>query len=113
MLSPSKYRSTSSYRPEYCTTRARLTSSRFNKRIGNDFGYYPSDVIGTGMSSKVYKGMHLRTSKTDTYLEQPVSIKVISKTALKDNRLNLLVKNEIRLLGKVSHPNVLKLETVV
>lgn len=42
-----------------------------------------------------------------------MSVKVISKTVLKDNKLGVLVKNEIRLLTKVDHPNVLKLESVV
>ena len=62
MLSSPKYRATSSYRSEYAAGRSRLASTRTCKRIGEDFGYYPCDLIGTGMSSRVYKGTHLRTS---------------------------------------------------
>jgi serine/threonine-protein kinase ULK/ATG1 len=46
-------------------------------------------------------------------VDEPVSIKVIHKTVLKDNKLDLLIKNEIRLLSKMMHHNVLRLESVV
>lgn len=40
----------------------RAMSTRHGIKVGDDFEYYPSDMIGQGMSSKVYKGINLQTS---------------------------------------------------
>lgn len=59
------------------------------------------NVLGEGAFSVVYKGFDSKTGKT-------VAIKVINKTDLNQKQLNN-IKNEILIMKRLKHPNILKL----
>lgn len=88
-----KARASSVYRPEYTTCRQRVISTKMSKKVGNNYAYFSTDIIGEGMSSKVFKGLHIKTRTIGNYSGEPVSIKIINKETVKDPRLGLLVKN--------------------
>jgi serine/threonine protein kinase len=69
------------------------------KAIGN-YTYHEDHVIGWGYTSKVYKGRTLDKNNPLT-----VAIKKISITNLDNLHLNLL-QNEIKIVKKLKHPNV-------
>lgn len=69
------------------------------KRVG-PYSYKLADVIGSGFSSVVYKGIK------DNDRTQVVAIKVIQLHKMKSHHRRLL-DNEIKILKTISHPNVL------
>lgn len=62
-----KARASSVYRSEYTSCRQRVASTKMSKKVGSNFAYFSTDIIGEGMSSKVYKGMHLKTRTVGIY----------------------------------------------
>lgn len=44
--------------------RQRALSTKYGNQVGDDYVYYTCDMIGEGMSSKVYKGIHIPTSNS-------------------------------------------------
>lgn len=52
-------------------------------RVGKDHGYYEEDLIGEGLSSKVYRGHNVHTRTKPSYSEQIVSVKVIKKQQMR------------------------------
>ncbi|CAD8055361.1 unnamed protein product [Paramecium sonneborni] len=75
-------------------------SQKVRKSISN-YTYALSDLIGSGYSSKVYKGIN-------TITNQVVAIKVISMQQLNTPISKSLLKNEINVLKLISHPNLMK-----
>ena len=66
-------------------------------------GYELQQLIGTGAESTVYLA-------TDERLKRNVAIKVVE---LADTQARNRALNEARLLGRINHPNVVKLYDVV
>lgn len=48
------------------------------------FSYSPTDKVGKGFSSIVYKGTNDLTSKSESYSDQVVAIKAIDMKGVKD-----------------------------
>lgn len=74
------------------------------KRIGS-YSYYLDDVIGSGFSSRVYRGI-----KNDMK-DVKYAIKVINLSKMSKGNYSLL-QNEISILKKLEHPNIIKLHEV-
>jgi len=70
------------------------------KKIKN-FIYDPSDVIGSGFSSKVYKGINEHNN-------EQVAIKVIELAKIQNEVEKYLLNNEINALRALNHKNILK-----
>ncbi|CAK82192.1 unnamed protein product (macronuclear) [Paramecium tetraurelia] len=76
-------------------------TSNIRKTISN-YSYEQNDLIGSGYSSKVYKGMNTKNN-------QVVAIKVISFQQLITPISKSLLKNEIHVLSLIDHPNLMKI----
>ncbi|CAD8143808.1 unnamed protein product [Paramecium octaurelia] len=76
-------------------------SQNIRKTISN-YTYEYNDLIGSGYSSKVYKGINTKTN-------QVVAIKVISIQQLITQISKSLLKNEIQVLSLIDHPNLMKI----
>ncbi|CAK67469.1 unnamed protein product (macronuclear) [Paramecium tetraurelia] len=76
-------------------------SQNIRKTISN-YTYENNDLIGSGYSSKVYKGVNTKTN-------QVVAIKVISIQQLTTQISKSLLKNEIQVLSLIDHPNLMKI----
>ncbi|CAD8128592.1 unnamed protein product [Paramecium sonneborni] len=70
------------------------------KQIG-EYIFEMSQEIGSGYSSKVYKGQHMKTN-------QVVAIKVISSQTYISPIQKSLLKNEIAILLRIDHPHLLR-----
>ncbi|CAK90075.1 unnamed protein product (macronuclear) [Paramecium tetraurelia] len=70
------------------------------KQIG-EYIFEFSQEIGSGYSSKVYKGQHIKTN-------QVVAIKVISSQTYTSPIQKSLLKNEIAILLRIDHPHLLR-----
>ncbi|CAD8104693.1 unnamed protein product [Paramecium sonneborni] len=70
------------------------------KQIG-EYIFELSQEIGSGYSSKVYKGQHMKTNKD-------VAIKVISSQTYITPIQKSLLKNEIAILLRIDHPHLLR-----
>lgn len=77
-----------------------LGHSSGKKKVG-EYAYYLKDIIGSGYSSQVFK-CHRRNEPTKT-----LAIKVIKLSKLAKANLQFL-ENEIKILQKVDHPNIIK-----
>lgn len=58
-----------------------------------------SDILGQGSFAKVYEAL-------DKKLGQPVAVKVLNKRKLNDKKRRRLVEYEVRILGRMQHPNI-------
>lgn len=74
------------------------------KHVG-EFCFSLLDVIGTGYSSTVYKGKH--SSSADV-----VAIKVIPKIPNPSRIAQTLLKNELTVLQRINHPNLLRVHEI-
>ncbi len=65
------------------------------------YQFNPSNIVGQGAYSKVYKGTDLETS-------DPIAIKVIEKQLFVDPIIYNQTMNEITCMKKLNHPNIVK-----
>ncbi|CAD8060486.1 unnamed protein product [Paramecium sonneborni] len=72
------------------------------KKTISNYTYDQNELIGSGYSSKVYKG-------TNTKTNQVVAIKVISFQQLTTPISKSLLKNEISVLSLIDHPNLMRI----
>jgi serine/threonine protein kinase len=70
------------------------------KKIKN-YIYDPQEVIGSGFSSKVFKGVNELTQET-------IAIKVLELSKIQSEVEKYLLNNEINALRALSHPHVLR-----
>ncbi|DBB01817.1 hypothetical protein WJX77_001467 [Trebouxia sp. C0004] len=75
----------------------------FKKRIGD---YMVGRTIGEGTYAKVKYGQHCQT-------EEPVAIKILNKESLVSSGMVTKIKQEIRILKSLRHPNVVELKEVL
>lgn len=75
------------------------------KQVG-DYQYQTNNVIGKGYSSFVYKGLNTKT-------QEAVSLKVIDMHKIVNPVQKHLLENEIRVLRKLQHRNILELKDVI
>ncbi|GME79335.1 unnamed protein product [Ambrosiozyma monospora] len=66
--------------------------------------YKFGDVLGVGASGTVRKAKHKKT-------KQQVAIKIISKKSLNRKQIKL-VRNEVKILQQLNHPNIIKFNAV-
>jgi serine/threonine protein kinase len=64
-----------------------------------------NETLGSGSYSVVYRGVHIPDNR-------PVAIKVVSKGLLRDEQAYENIKKEIKILGELDHPNIIKFEAV-
>lgn len=70
------------------------------KKIKN-YIYDPVQIIGSGFSSNVYKGLNELNGET-------IAIKVLELSKIQSEVEKYLLNNEINALRALSHPHVLK-----
>jgi serine/threonine protein kinase len=70
-------------------------------KIKNFYSFDESKMIGHGAFSEVVRGTHLKTGKE-------FAIKIMRKTKLKEEDIHSIL-NEIEVLNRIDHPNVVKL----
>ncbi|CAD8090359.1 unnamed protein product [Paramecium primaurelia] len=73
----------------------------FTKKQIGEYIFEFSQEIGSGYSSKVYKGQHIKNN-------QVVAIKVISSQTYTSPIQKSLLKNEIAILLRIDHPHLLR-----
>ena len=78
----------------------KIKYSKLEKTIGD---YIIQNELGCGGFAKVYQGIHIPTG-------EKVAIKIMDKSQLMEDPLNFQrVENEISILKKVHHKNIIKL----
>ena len=78
----------------------KIKYSKYEKTIGD---YLIQNELGRGGFAKVFKGIHIPSG-------EKVAIKIMDKTQLMEDPLNFQrVENEISILKKVQHKNIIKL----
>lgn len=70
------------------------------KKIKN-YIYDPQEVVGSGFSSKVFKGVNELTQET-------IAIKVLELSKIQSEVEKYLLNNEINALRALSHPHILR-----
>lgn len=70
------------------------------KKIKN-YIYDPLEVVGSGFSSKVFKGVNELTQET-------IAIKVLELSKIQSEVEKYLLNNEINALRALSHPHILR-----
>ena len=70
------------------------------KEIKN-YIYDPQEVVGSGFSSKVFKGVNELTQET-------IAIKVLELSKIQSEVEKYLLNNEINALRALSHPHILR-----
>ena len=78
--------------------------NRLAKKIKN-FIYHPHDLIGSGFSSHVYKGINEVATDPD---HKQIAIKVIELSKIHNEVEKYLLNNEINALKVLRHPNILQ-----
>jgi len=84
-----------------------------NRKKVKDFSYHPSDKIGKGFSSVVFKGTNDNTSIYYNILDEVVAIKAIDMKGVKDAISREMLDCEIEALTTLKHDCVLKCFEVV
>ncbi|MBW8011193.1 MAG: protein kinase [Chloroflexi bacterium] len=75
----------------------------FDNIIGRKFGNYSvTDILGTGMSSKVFKAYH-------SSLKYHASIKVFNPQVSSDSEFVKLFQIETKKFAQINHPNIVKI----
>lgn len=75
------------------------------RKVIENYSYCLNDELGSGYSSKVYKGRDERTGEA-------VAIKVIDMKMVTNEVQSFLLKNEISVLKKIDNLNILKMYDV-
>lgn len=70
------------------------------KCIGNDYAYFPEELLGSGQFGRVHGGRHILTN-------QSFAIKIIDKRRFPKEQEDQL-KNEKKILENISHPGIVR-----
>jgi serine/threonine protein kinase len=82
-----------------------ITRSKFVSKNGSIEDYKLEDLLGKGSYGEVYKATHIENGKE-------VAIKMYDKYKMSEANKKKSMLNEIRLLKKLDHPNLIKLHAV-
>lgn len=82
-----------------------ITKTKFVSKTGSIEDYEVGEMLGKGSYGEVYQATHIKTGKE-------LAIKTYDKYKMSEGNKKKSMYNEIRLLKKLNHPNLIKLHDV-